>query len=151
MLPAKRRSVGFGPVFSPAQRADRRTVDHRTGQVQAAVPPQFGQQHFVDPLPHAGLLPGDLPTPTDRPEPTAHLARQHVPRNAAAEDEQNAREAGAVVNPLHPVYRRCRDGRAGRSGSIKAQSASLSNGLVMRDRLPVGHAKVPRRNQKYKS
>ena len=52
---------------------------------------------------------------------------------------------------LRPAYRRCRDGRAGRSGSIRAQSASSSNGLVMRDRLPVGHAKIPRRDQKYKS
>jgi len=52
---------------------------------------------------------------------------------------------------LRPAYRRLRGGRGGRSGSIRAHSASSSSGLVMRDRLPVGHAKVPSHDQKYKS
>jgi hypothetical protein len=159
-LPVREEEV-FAPSFTTigwvrssffhAQRADRRTVDHRTGQVQAAAPPQFGQQYFVDPLPHAGPLPGDQPTPTDRPGPTAHLARQHVPRNAATEDEQNAREDGAVGNRLAPGV----SAMPGRARGQKRfdqgpQSASSSNGLVMCDRLPVGHAKTPRRDQKYK-
>ena len=98
MLPALRRSVGFGPVFSPARRADRRTVDHRAGQVSLAAAVQFGQERFVDPLPHARLLPRHQSAPTDGPGPTAHLARQHVPRDAAAQDEQDARQHGAVGN-----------------------------------------------------
>lgn len=52
---------------------------------------------------------------------------------------------------LRPAYRRLRGRRGGRSGSIRAHRASSSNGLVMRDRLPVGHAKVPSHDQKYKS
>ena len=137
--------------FSPAHRADRRTVDHRASQVQWAAPPQFGQQHFVDSLPHAGVLPRHQPAPTDGPGPTAHLARQHVPRDAAAEHEQDAGEYGAVGNRLAPRVSAI-PGRARWSkGSISARRASSSNGVVMRDHLLVGHAKVPSHDQKYKS
>ena len=48
---------------------------------------------------------------------------------------------------LHLTYRRAR----GSNGSIRAHRASSSHGVVMRDRLPVGHAKAPRREKKDKS
>ena len=85
----------------------------------------------MDPLPHAGLLPRDEPAPTDRPGPTAYLARQHVPRETAAEDEQDTGQDDTVGDRLaarvSAIPRRPR----GRSGSIKAHRASSSNGLVM--------------------
>ena len=52
---------------------------------------------------------------------------------------------------LRPAYRRFRGGRTGSTGSIRTHRASSRSGLVIRDRLPVGHAKVPRHDQKYKS
>lgn len=51
---------------------------------------------------------------------------------------------------LRPAYRRFRRRRFGSSGSMRFQRSSSSNGLVMRGRLPVGHAKVPSLGSKYK-
>jgi hypothetical protein len=44
-----------------------------------------------------------------------------------------------------------RDLRLGRSGSISAHSSSSTANVVMRDRLTLGHATVPRLRKKYKS
>ena len=52
---------------------------------------------------------------------------------------------------LRPAYRRWRERRFGRSGSIRFHNSSSINGLVMHDRLLVGHAKVPSSRSKYKS
>jgi hypothetical protein len=41
-------------------------------------------------------------------------------------------------------------GGFGNNGSIRAHRASSINGLAMRDRLALGHATVPSRDQKYK-
>lgn len=98
LLPALRRSVGFGPVVSPAQRADGGTVDHPAREIELAAPSQFGEQHLVHALPDARALPGDEASPTDRPGSAAHLPRQHIPWDAAAQDEQDAAQYRAVRN-----------------------------------------------------
>ncbi len=51
---------------------------------------------------------------------------------------------------LRPAYRRWRDRRFGRSGSMCFHNSSSTNGLVMHDHLHVGHAKVPMSGSKYK-
>ncbi|ALX44668.1 hypothetical protein AQ610_19230 (plasmid) [Burkholderia humptydooensis] len=66
LLPSLRRSVGFGPVFSRQHRANRRTVDERTREVDFATATQLGQQRLVDALPDAGLLPCNQPSPARR-------------------------------------------------------------------------------------
>lgn len=45
---------------------------------------------------------------------------------------------------LRPAYLRLRDRRCGSSGSINAHSSSSMANVAMRDRLPCGHATVPR-------
>jgi hypothetical protein len=50
---------------------------------------------------------------------------------------------------FRPAYRRWRDRRFGRRGSMRFHSSSSTNGLVMHDHL-LGHAKVPRSGSKYK-
>jgi hypothetical protein len=45
---------------------------------------------------------------------------------------------------VRPAYFRLRDRRGGSSGSINAQSSSSMANVAMRDRLPCGHATVPR-------
>jgi hypothetical protein len=42
--PALRRSVGFGPVFSPAHRADRPAVHHRPALVEPSPSAQLGEE-----------------------------------------------------------------------------------------------------------
>jgi hypothetical protein len=51
---------------------------------------------------------------------------------------------------VRPAYRRRRDRRFGSRGSMRSHNSSSSKDLVMPDRLPVGCATVPRRDQKYK-
>lgn len=51
---------------------------------------------------------------------------------------------------LRPAYRRRRERRFGSRGSMHVHNSSSSKGLVMPDRLRVGHAKVPSLRSKYK-
>lgn len=51
---------------------------------------------------------------------------------------------------FRPAYRRWRDRRFGRRGSMRFHNSSSTNGLVMHDRLLVSHAKVPSSGSKYK-
>ena len=51
---------------------------------------------------------------------------------------------------LRPAYRRAREGRGGRIGSIRAQSSSSIENVAIRDRLPCSPATVPRPSIEYK-
>ena len=54
-------------------------------------------------IPDAGLLPITQPSPAAHPGAAAQFYREHPPRNAAAENEHNAGEAGAVRYRSHPT------------------------------------------------
>ena len=137
--------------FRPAQRADRRTVDHPPHEVSLVAPAQFGEQPFVDPLPDPGLLPGHKAAPADGARAAPHFPWsmfQGMPLRRTKRMPVSTARSGIG---LRPAYRRWREGRAGKTGSIRAHRASSSKGVVMRDRLPASHAKVPRCDQQYKS
>ena len=59
---------------------------------------QFGQQKFVESIPHAGGLPVAQPAPTSHPATAAHLAGQVFPGNSCLQNEQNTGQRGAVVD-----------------------------------------------------
>jgi hypothetical protein len=59
----------------------------------------------------------------------------------------SAARSGTRGRPI--VLNRFRGG-FGNNGSIRAHRASSISGLAMRDRLALGHATVPSRDQKYK-
>ena len=65
---------------------------HRTRRVQAL------QQHVMEAAPHARGLPIPQPPPATHAGATAHLGRQHLPRQARAQHEQDARQCGPVLD-----------------------------------------------------
>src|SRR4051812_21095100 len=56
------------------------------------------EQRVVERLPDAGLLPIAQPAPAARPAAAAHLLREHLPRDAALEDEEDAGQRRAVLD-----------------------------------------------------
>jgi hypothetical protein len=50
----------------------------------------------VDEIPHTRLLPVAQPTPARHPRPTPKFLRQHLPRDTAAEDKENAGQTCAI-------------------------------------------------------
>ena len=89
--------------FSPAHRADRRTVDDGPAVVEPAAAPEFGEQRLVQPLPHPSALPVDQAAPARAPGSASHPAWQHLPGNPRSPHEQDARQDRAVGNPRTPV------------------------------------------------
>ena len=77
-----------------------RTVHHGHRQVELPVGPQPVQQDLVDLVPYARLLPGRQIPPATHARSAAHLPGQVFPRDAALEDEQDAREHLATVQGL---------------------------------------------------
>ena len=55
--PALRRAVGFGPVFSPAHRADRPAVHHRPALVEPSPSAQLGEEGLMQATPDDGPFP----------------------------------------------------------------------------------------------
>jgi hypothetical protein len=60
--------------------------------------PKAVEQCLVEELPHSGLVPFLEATPAGHSGTAAHLLGQHLPRDAALEDEQYASDSGAVVD-----------------------------------------------------
>src|SRR3712207_5087269 len=53
-------------------------------------------------LPHAGLMPVTKSAPARHSGATTHFAGQHLPVDAALEDEQNAPKSGTVTHRWSP-------------------------------------------------
>ena len=68
----------------------------RPGPINLIVAREPIQQRKVDQIPHARLLPVAQATPTRHPRAAPEFLREHLPRNTAAKDEDNAGEARAV-------------------------------------------------------
>ena len=101
LTPALRRSVGFGPVFSRATpgatHCPPRPAPDRSGPVDAVrSAARHGAASTRQPAASA------RPAPARGAGPTAHLLRQHVPRQPAAQDEQDAGQHCAVRNGRAP-------------------------------------------------
>jgi hypothetical protein len=61
------------------------------------------QKRKVDQIPHARLLPVTQATPARHPRPAPEFVREHLPRNTAAKDEDNAGQARAIRNAREPT------------------------------------------------
>ncbi len=92
------RSVGFGPVFSPPGSRYARRVERGTRPIDPVDFTQTVEQCLVEPLPHPGPVPPLEAPPAGHPRAAAHLVREHLPRNARLEHEQDARKSGAIVH-----------------------------------------------------
>jgi len=56
----------------------------------------------MEPFPDAGALPAHEPSPTGTAGAAAHFLWQQAPRDAAPQDEENAREHSAIGKRLPP-------------------------------------------------
>lgn len=77
-------------------------VDHRLGPVQRTRGVQFGQQLFVQPLPHTRFMPVTKPSPAGHTGPVAQFLGQKLPGNTRVEHEQDAAQHLAVIQALAP-------------------------------------------------
>lgn len=93
LVPAFRRSVGFGPVFSPpVNRSHRGAIDQRAGPIDLSLSPKPREQYLMQPTPHSGVLPGYKPSPARDTRPATHLSRQVPPWHSGLEYENNPRQ-----------------------------------------------------------
>ena len=76
--------------------ADGTAIDHRPRPINLLLTRQPIEQREVDEIPHTRLLPVAHPAPARHPRPTPEFLRQHLPRDTAAEDKENAGQTGAI-------------------------------------------------------
>src|SRR5437870_3717652 len=98
LVPFLARSVGFGPVSAPKNGAEGLAVHAAMLPVDALLLPDPLQQGVQEFLPDAFALPVPQPAPAGHAGAAAHLLREHLPGDAALQDEDNAGQAGAVVH-----------------------------------------------------
>ena len=78
--------------------ADGTTVHDRSRPINLIISSEPIQQREVHEIPHARSLPIAQAAPTRHPRTALEFLRQHLPRDAAAEDEQNAGQTRAIRN-----------------------------------------------------
>jgi hypothetical protein len=96
--------IRTGPV-APVHRADATTVHDRPRPINLIVSSEPIQQREVNEIPHARSLPIAQAAPTRHPRPAPEFLREHLPRDAAAEDEQNAGETRAIGDARPSAFR----------------------------------------------
>lgn len=96
-VPGLPRSVGFGPVAEPLFRRDGGAVQARSAPVDLAGCVKALQETLMQPSPHAGLLPVPQPPPAAHARAALHLDRQPLPRDARAQNEQDASQSSSVL------------------------------------------------------
>src|SRR5205085_413530 len=92
------RSVGFLPVRTPKNGAEALAVHAALVPVDALLLPDPLEQRVQELLPDAPALPVPQPAPARHTGATAHFLRQHLPRDAAVQDEDNPGQAGPVIH-----------------------------------------------------
>ena len=92
-------------LVTAMHRADGTTVHDRSRPINLIVSSEPIQQREVNEIPHARSLPIAQAAPTRHPRPAPEFLREHLPRNAAAEDEQNAGETRAIRNARPSAFR----------------------------------------------
>ncbi len=90
------------PRGTPFQRPDRGGTDRRAGEVQRIGPAQLVQRYLAQALPHSGGVPLLQRPPAGRPGAETRLRGQVLPGDAGVQDEQDALEGLAVIEPLPP-------------------------------------------------
>src|SRR3712207_4771722 len=91
-------SVGFLPVFWPPGGGYARRVQRRPLPVDLVSLAQPIQQDSMQLFPHACLVPFLETTPAGHARAASHLLGQHLPRDAALQEEQYAGEGRPVVD-----------------------------------------------------
>jgi hypothetical protein len=92
------------------------------------------QEPPVQSLPHTCLVPFFEASPTSHTRAAAHLLGEHLPGDAAFEDEDMpVRAARSSMRGLPPLGL---GGSSGSSGSITSQSSSLTSSLVIPSAYP---------------
>ena len=97
--PCLPRSVGFGPAFWPPRGRAPPPSRARLATSRCGLPAPGGvQEGSVQALPDAGLVPLPQAAPAGHTRAAAHLLREHLPRDARLEHEQDAGKRGPVVD-----------------------------------------------------
>ena len=86
-------------------RADGTAVHDRSRPINLILSSEPIQPREVNEIPHAGSLPIAQAAPTRHPRTALEFLREHLPRDAAAEDEQNAGETRAIRNTRPSAFR----------------------------------------------
>ena len=92
-------------LVTAMHRADGTTVHDRSRPINLIVSSEPIQQREVNEIPHARALPIAQAAPTRHPRPACESLREHLPGNAAAEDEDDAGETRTVRNARPSAFR----------------------------------------------
>lgn len=83
-------------LVTAVHRADGTTVHDRPRPIDPVVTREPIEEREVDQISHARLLPVAQTSPARHPRSAAEFLREHLPRNAAAKDKENAGETRAI-------------------------------------------------------
>ena len=92
-------------LVTAMHRADGTTVHDRSRPINLIVSSEPIQQREVNEIPHARTLPIAQAAPTRHPRSAPEFLREHLPRDAAAEDEQNAGETRTIGDARPSAFR----------------------------------------------
>ncbi len=115
----------FRPLHADALGADEDRVHAGAAPINEVGRLQPRQQCLVEPLPDAGLVPVPQPAPAGHARAAAHLFGQHLPGDAAPQNEQDARKSLPVRHPKEPpgpargAARACPAERGGAAGAVR--------------------------------
>ena len=105
LAPALGPIGGIRPgLVTAIHRADGTTVHDRPRPIDLVVASEPIQQRKVDQIPHACLLPVAQPPPARHPRPAPEFLREHLPRNAAAKDENDASQTCTIGDARPPTF-----------------------------------------------
>jgi hypothetical protein len=97
-VPGLPQSVGFGSVPAPPFSRNGQGVECSPAPVESLSVRQALEQGAMQARPHTGRLPVAQPAPA-RHARTADLKRQHLPRNAQAQDEDDTSQRCPIIEP----------------------------------------------------
>ena len=89
--------IGTG-LLSAIHRAHGATIGHCPRPINSAVARQLIEYSEVDEIPQTGQLPVAQASPARHPRTAAQFLRQHLPRDSAAEDKENASQTRMIRN-----------------------------------------------------
>src|ERR671933_447800 len=92
-------------LVAAALRGQAGCVERAPAPVDQSGAAQQIEQLVVKGLPKARLLPVPQPPPAGHAGAAAHLLREHLPRDTGLQDEQNARECGAIIERRTTAFR----------------------------------------------
>jgi hypothetical protein len=87
--------IGTG-LLAGIHRTHGATIDHCLRPINSAVARQPIEYREVDEIPHTGQLPVAQASPARHPRTAAQFLRQHLPRDSAAKDKENAGQTRTI-------------------------------------------------------